>query len=127
MKRRAFLKSASGSLALAGIGLQTALAADDFRWSQANASALVGQSFWLNHPELGAVALTLTAVRTPAQQPEPRLQQFSLVFSAAAGTAIASGTYDMEHAALGAFALHLAPAGSEGNAALYRSDFTLLA
>ena len=128
MQRRAFLKSASGSLALAGLGLQTALAAGDFRWSRANATALVGQSFWLNHPHLGAVALALAAVRTPTQQvTDTRLEQFSLVFSAAPGIAIAVGTYDMEHAALGAFALHLAPAGRTGDAALYRSEFTLLA
>ncbi|MBJ7309369.1 DUF6916 family protein [Rugamonas sp. CCM 8940] len=76
MKRRELLKKIGGSsLALAGLGLAAAPsragAADadggagsaGFVWSQAAASALVGQPFWLNHPEFGAVSLTLEAVR----------------------------------------------------------------
>lgn len=129
MKRRHFLKSAGTTLALAGLGLNTTLAAaaDDFRWSHASASALVGQSFWLNHPELGAMAITLASLRVPATRtPDPRLDQFSLVFRAPAGPRIADGTYEMDHPALGRFALHLVPAGQDADGASYRSDFTLL-
>lgn len=128
MKRRQFLRSASTTLALAGLGLhKLAAAAGDFRWSRASAAALVGQSFWLNHPELGALAITLAAVRVAATKtPDPRLDQFSLLFRAPAGIEVAGGTYEMDHPALGRFLLHLAPGGHDGEGAMVRSDFTLL-
>ncbi len=129
MKRRQFLKSAGTTLALAGFGLNGtfAAAAEDFRWSRTQADALVGQSFWLNHPEFGAMAITLAAVRAPTTKtPDPRLDQFSLLFRAPADNAVADGTYDMDHPALGRFALHLTPAGRDAEGASYRSDFTLL-
>jgi len=129
MKRRQFLQSTGGALALSGISLHSTLAAaaDDFRWSRASAGALVGQSFWLNHPQFGAMTLALASVRDPAsKQADPRLEQFSLLFRAAAGNQVADGTYDLDHATIGRFQLHLTPAGSAGDSALYRSDFTLL-
>lgn len=127
MKRRIFLKSAGTTLALAGLGLPAIGTAADFRWSHASASTLVGQSFWLNHPESGAMAITLAALRMPAaRRPDPRIEQFSLLFRSASGAGVADGTYQMDHPALGRFTLHLTPAGRDGNGALYRSDFTLL-
>lgn len=129
MKRRQFLTSAGATLALAGLGLPATLAfaAEDFRWSQASAAALVGQSFWLNHPAAGAMAVTLASLRVPSgAQHDPRLEQFSLLFRAAGATALGDGTYELDHAMLGRFALHLAPAGHDEQGALYRSDFTLL-
>jgi len=127
MKRRYFLKSAGATLALSGLGLHATLAAAaGFHWSRAGAAALVGQSFWLNHPERGALALTLAAVHAPAQQPDPRLEQFSLRFRAPGSVAIADASYDMDHPAIGRFSLHLAPAGQDADGANYRADFTLL-
>lgn len=127
MKRRNLLKIAGGSLALTGFGLKTAAAGEAFRWSRAGAAALVGQSFWLNHPQFGAMAITLAGVDLRAtNKPDPRLEQFSLVFQAPQANAVLEGTYDMDHPALGRFALHLAPAGNAGDLASYRSDFTLL-
>jgi len=129
MKRRQFLKSAGTTLALASFGLNTTLAAaaEDFHWSRASADALVGQSFWLNHPEFGAMAITLAAVRVPpSRTPDPRLDQFSLLFRTPAGFAVADGIYEMDHPALGRFSLHLAPGGHDAQGAMCRSDFTLL-
>jgi len=132
MKRRIFLKSASASLAVSGLGLHATLAAADtvanaFAWSHASAEALVGQSFWLNHPALGALAITLSAVRVPARNPDPRLDQFSLVFRMPAAPAVAEGTYEMDHPAIGRFDLYLTPSGRDAEGASFRSDFTLLA
>ncbi|WP_313175098.1 DUF6916 family protein [Massilia sp.] len=130
MKRRIFLKSASATLAMGGLGLHAVLAtaadgADAFAWSRARADTLVGQSFWLNHPESGAMAVTLAAVLAPARL-DPHLDQFSLVFRAAGKPLVADGIYDMDHPAIGRFALHLTPAGVDANGASFRSDFTLL-
>lgn len=129
MKRRHFLKSAGSTLALASLGLHATLAfaTTGFRWSRAGAAGLVGQSFWLNHPLRGAMAIVLADLREPAlTQLDPRLEQFSLMFRAPAADQVADGTYELEHATLGQFALHLIPAGRDGDDALYRSDFTLL-
>jgi len=128
MKRRQFLKSAGTTLALTSFGLNTTLAAaaEDFQWSRASAEALVGQSFWLNHPEFGAMAVTLAAVRVPrTKTPDPHLDQFSLLFRTA-GPAVADGIYEMDHPALGRFSLHLTPGGHDAEGAMCRSDFTLL-
>lgn len=123
------MKSAGTTLALTGLGLHTSLAAaaEDFRWSRASAGALVGQSFWLNHPESGAMAITLAALRVPtAKTPDPRLDQFSLLFRVPPGADVADGTYDMDHPALGRFTLHLTPAGHDAEGTICRSDFNLL-
>ncbi|HAV35434.1 MAG TPA: hypothetical protein DCX52_03585 [Massilia sp.] len=123
------MKIAGGTLAAAGLGLNiaTAAASEEFGWSRANASALVGQAFWLNHPEFGALAVTLVSLQEAVlKKPDPRLDQFSLIFHAPPAPAMAEGTYDFDHPALGRFALHLTPAGGNGDHASYRSDFTLL-
>lgn len=131
MKRRKLLKIASGSLALAGIGLTTGAGAQetgsDAGWSRARADSLLGQSFWLMHPQAGALALTLASVIVPEHKtPDPRVDAFSLVFQGALQPAVADGTYDLDHPALGRFSLHMTPAGRSGGNALYRSDFSLL-
>lgn len=127
MKRRNLLKVAGTSLALSGLALRPAAASTAFRWSHAGAAALVGQSFWLNHPQFGAMAITLASVEVRAQKkPDPRMEQFSLVFTAAQARAVLEGTYDMDHAAIGRFALHMVPSAGTGNDASLRSDFTLL-
>lgn len=137
MKRRHLLQLAGGSLALAGAGLAPAnadtvqdnpeLPPDALRWRRASAEALVGQGFWLNHPEAGAVALTLHRVDVAQMKtPEPRLEQFSLVFHGPLKLALADGSYDLDHATLGRFSLHLSPAGRDGGHAVCRSDFSLM-
>lgn len=131
MKRRKLLKIASGSLALAGIGLTTGAAAQegasDAAWSRDRADSLLGQSFWLMHPQAGALALTLAKVVVPEHKtPDPRIDQFSLVFHGPLQPAIADGTYDLDHPAFGRFSLHMTPAGRSGGNQLYRADFSLL-
>ncbi|MEW7848646.1 hypothetical protein AB2N08_08095 [Massilia aurea] len=137
MKRRHLLQLAGGSLALAGAGMATAtvtdqpvpveLPPDTLRWSRARAEALVGQGFWLNHPDTGAVTITLKRVDVmKLKTPDPRLDQFSLVFHGPLNLTLTEGSFDLDHAALGRFALHLSPAGRDGGHAVCRSDFSLV-
>lgn len=102
-----------------------AASAAPFAWSSAAAEAMVGQTFWLNHPQRNALALVLGAVRvvSPAQA---GTDQFSLQF-ASTETGVAAATYDLEHPTLGHFALYLAPAAADANNTTYRADFSLLA
>lgn len=131
MKRRDILRAGASSLALAGmIGAapRAAAASDNFAWSRATALALVGQSFFLNHPALRAIGMTLAEVQTP-QHADPQLQQFSLVF-ASDGTRFEAGVYEIDHATLGRFTLFVVPlaaAGKGAGAPRYRADFSLLA
>ncbi len=159
MKRRELLKMGGSSLALAGLGLAAApsragaaeadggAGAAGFVWGQAAASALVGQPFWLNHPEFGAVGLTLEAVRgaapsaaaslaTPADAlrtappaaaaTAPRTEQFSLYFVGPRGAQAAQGSYELDHQQIGRFTLLLVPGAPRPGASVYRSDFSLL-
>ncbi len=140
MQRRGILKCAGGALALAGLHTGAAWAdegikervsdsANDnpFAWSRASTERLVGQAFWLQHPQAGVLSLTLASLDLPAKQrADPRLEQFSLVFQAPLQPAVAGDTYALDHPALGRFALFLAPAGRSGGMRLYRSDFSLL-
>lgn len=130
MKRRDILRAGASSLAFAGmIGATapraSAAASASFAWNRATALALVGQQFFLNHPELRAIGLTLAEVQTPERQ-DPQLQQFSLVFTSD-GTRFAAGTYEIDQATLGRFSLFVAPAGNATGAPRYRADFSLLA
>lgn len=137
MKRRNLLKLGGGSLAMAGLGLAAsrpaaAAAATDFVWSRAAADALVGQPFWLNHPEMGAVGLTLEAVSGPPAGTAPaaagavRCEQFSLVFVGPRGQQAGQGSYELDHERIGRFTLLLAPGTPRPGASVYRSDFNLL-
>lgn len=128
MKRRDILRAGASSLAFAGMigaAVPRASASDSFAWSRATALALVGQQFFLNHPELRAIGLTLADVQTPQHQ-DPQLQQFSLVF-ASDGARFGAGTYEIDQATLGRFSLFVAPAGNATGAPRYRADFSLLA
>jgi len=136
MKRRDILKAGSGALALSGMLVGQAQAAvtaapvaatelKAFAWSRAMASSMVGQTFWLNHPERRALALVLKGVMSPKNK-QPRLEQFSLVFdSAEAG--IAAGTYEFDNTRAGRFSMHLVPLAPTRNNKRYRADFSLLA
>lgn len=131
MKRRDILRAGASSLALAGMigaAAPRAAAADatSFAWSHAAALALVGQQFWLNHPDLRAIGLTLAEVQAPATQADPRMQQFSLVF-ASDGARFAAGTYEIDHATLGRFMLFVDVVGNTAGAPRYRADFSLMA
>lgn len=130
MKRRHLLKIAGGSLALAGFGLHAgaARASDrEFAWSRASAQGLVGQAFWLNHPQAGALQITLASLNlAETKSTDARIEQFSLVFHGPLLPALVGDTYELDHPTLGRFPLYLAPAGDTGANAVYRSDFSLL-
>ncbi|PHV09081.1 hypothetical protein CSQ96_00865 [Janthinobacterium sp. BJB412] len=132
------MKLGGGSLALAGLGLAAsrpaaASSSADFVWSRAAADALVGQPFWLNHPELGAVGLTLEAVggtpaaTAPAAAGAARSEQFTLLFVGPRGQQAGQGSYELDHERIGRFTLLLVPGAPRPGASVYRSDFNLLA
>ena len=131
MKRRDILKAGSGALALSGwmipaqAATTAAAAAPAFAWTRAKATQLVGQTFWLNHPDRRALALVLKTVFVPKRQ-QPRMDQFSLFFDSVEAN-IAPGTYEFEHPAIGHFALHVVPATPAPKNKRYRADFSLLA
>jgi hypothetical protein len=127
MKRRDLLKFGGSAVAMTAMLTPAAKAAQElpFAWSSAAAEAMVGQSFWLNHPQRNALALVLNAVR-PVTGAQAGIDQFSLQFSSSE-TGIAAATYDLEHPAIGHFALYLAPAAADAGNTFYRADFNLLA
>lgn len=130
MKRRALLKIAGGSLVLAGVAFEggpVRAAEGEFDWRRASAQGLVGQAFWLHHPQAGALALTLAALTEPAtKRIDPRIEQFTLVFHGPPQPSIAADTYALDHSMIGRFQLYLSPGGRAGASAVYRSDFSLL-
>ncbi|KQV86280.1 hypothetical protein ASD15_29875 [Massilia sp. Root351] len=145
MKRRDVLKLYAGSAVMGGVAMAATGAAaaatttaagaaaaaaipgdDGYAWSLAGASALVGQQFWLNHPALRAQPLKLARVSKPAKQPDPAMQQFSLVFEGAALLAVAEGTYELQNSRTGTFQLHLVPLGRVKGLSNFRADFNLL-
>jgi hypothetical protein len=142
MKRRDLLKLSAGSAVLGGIGMAAAAAPAGaatsaaaaampgdagYAWSLAGAEALVGQRFWLNHPSLRAQPLKLLRVTQPARQPDPAMQQFTLVFEGAALLAVTEGTYELQNGSTGVFMLHLVPLTRVKGLSNFRADFNLLA
>jgi len=127
MKRRDILKAGSGAIALSGLFTAPAKADDKpaFAWSSAVATQMVGQTFWLNHPERRALALVLTAVRLPKKQ-QARIDAFSLEFDSSEA-AIAAATYEFDHPSIGRFSMFVVPATPAARNKSYRADFNLLA
>lgn len=134
MKRRDLLKLSAGSAVIGMAAAAAPAAAADapvpgdagYVWSLAGAQALVGQRFWLNHPSLRAQPLKLLRVALPAKQPDPAMQQFSLVFEGAALLAVSEGTYELQNGSTGVFMLHLAPMPRAKGLSNFRADFNLL-
>jgi hypothetical protein len=126
--RRRLLKAGGGTLLLTGLGLGAAPAQAGFAWSRAAATLLVGQQFWLNHPELRALALKLEAVQdAPLAPAGAAARQFNLVFSVAAQPAVAAGTYELEHPATGRQLLFLQAGPRQGARATLLASFNLQA
>jgi len=81
-------------------------------------SAFLNSTFLVQAGLLGTVEVTLTQVRDTA--PDSRANRsgqecFSLLFQNGTGAALPQGTYAIEHAALGSFALFLVPGGADEN------------
>ncbi|SFG45302.1 hypothetical protein SAMN05518865_112122 [Duganella sp. CF458] len=128
--RRTLLKAGGGSL-LAGLGLRApaALASENgnsFGWSRAAAELLVGQVFWLNHPEHRALQIKLERVQASKIAPDgAQVTQFTVVFSAAAQPAILAGSYEIENEATGRQLVFLQPGVRQGALVTLRADFNL--
>jgi len=127
--RRTLLKAGGGSLLVAGLGMvpaAQAVAGGAFNWGRAGAEGMVGQLFWLNHPEYGALQIKLEAVETSNLAPQgAEAEQFTVVFSAAAQPAIKSGSYEIENEATGRQLVFLQPGARQGALVTLRADFNL--
>ena len=131
MQRREFV-IATGSL-LAATGMVSAAApapvlaaipAGLRLLNSAAFSALLNQSFNVYENRHG-VGMQLIEVRN--EKSAPGAEQFTLVFSASAGTTLASGTYDVEQDAIGLTPMYLQKAGQNPQGQLYLAHFNLLA
>jgi hypothetical protein len=131
--RRALLKAGGGSLLVAGLGIAPGAPAaaaenkgDTFTWTRAGAQRLVGQLFWLNHPEYRALQIKLEAVQTSKLAPHgAEAKQFTVIFSAAAQPAIKAGSYEIENEATGRQLVFLQPGARQGARITLRADFNL--
>lgn len=129
--RRTLLKAGGGSLLAAGLGLRApAVRATEngsgFVWSRAAAEGLVGQVFWLNHPEHRALQIKLERVQASSVAPAgAEAKQFTVLFSAAAQPAIQAGSYEIENQATGRQLVFLQPGAREGALVVLRADFNL--
>jgi hypothetical protein len=129
--RRTLLKAGGGSLLAAGLGLRAPAALADengnsFGWSRAAAERLVGQVFWLNHPEHRALQIKLERVQASTIAPDgAQVKQFTVLFSAAAQPAIRAGSYEIENEATGRQLLFLQPGARQGALVTLRADFNL--
>jgi hypothetical protein len=122
------LKAGGGSLLVAGLGLTPAARAEEsgnsFAWSRSAAQALVGQLFWLNHPQHRALQIKLEAVQAAKLAPQgAEIHQFAVVFSAAALPAITAGSYEKH--ATGRQLVFLQPGARQGARITLRADFNL--
>ncbi len=129
--RRTLLKAGGGSLLAAGLGLRAPAALAEqgdspFSWSRAAAERLVGQQFWLNHPEYRALQIRLEQVQASRIAPNgAQAHQFTVVFSAAAQPAIRAGSYEIENEATGRQLVFLQPGARQGALVTLRADFNL--
>lgn len=113
-----------GALAYAGVG-SGAMAAGALSGSPATPSAaafaaLLNQAFTVYASARG-ITVQLVKVK------ELRPGQFSVSFKGAAGEGLDSGTYEVEHAAIGNLPLYLDADKRGRSGVVYRADFNLLA
>ena len=85
---------------------------------------MLDESFTV-YDSVRGIGVQLVKVRRGASEPGTR--QFSLTFAGDKADALASGTYEVEHAATGKLLLYLDASPRGQNGVLYRADFNLLA
>ena len=124
MQRRQFIASSMGALAYAGVGTG-AMAASVVSGraavpGAATFAALLNEAFTVYASARG-ITVQLVKVK------ELRPGQFSISFKGAAQDGLDSGTYDVEHAAIGNLPLYLDADKRGRNGVVYRADFNLLA
>ena len=124
MERRNFILAAGGLIggpAVVRAASLAALPAQQPALRMAAFHKLLGQQF-IAYQGLRGTALDLLEVR-PGKAAAHH-EQFALLFAGPPG--LEAGSYEIDNAAAGRLALHLAPAGTDGRGALYRADFSLL-
>lgn len=92
---------------------------------------LVNQSFCLNVPEHGGINLKLTkandlSTRLVGKADQIPRESFSLLFNASKKVKVESGTYELEHKALGKVPLFISPCGEESDGVRYEIIFNRL-
>lgn len=130
MERRTFILATGGLFGSASAGHAAPLAAALATPAPASATALRAASFarlvnqtFNVYASLRGVAMELVAVK---QQPSAAShEQFRLTFHGA-GVTLPSGTYTVEHAAIGQVPMYLEAVGSDAQGTSYRADFNLL-
>jgi hypothetical protein len=129
MERRTFILATGSLLGAAGTGHAAplaALAAPALATAApvraASFAALVNQSFNVYASQRGVTMQLATVSQQPSAAGH---EQFRLTFSGA-GAPLPSGTYTVEHAAIGQLPMYLEAAGSDAQGARYRADFNLL-
>lgn len=133
MERRTFVLATGGLLGGSGLcgaaelsKAKTAPLAGDVAPAAAGSGAylaLVRERFTV-YPGNRGMAMTLLSVKRSFA--DARGDQFSLTFALAAGQALASGIYEVEHANIGKQSIYLQRAGGGPEGAYYRADFNLL-
>jgi hypothetical protein len=80
-------------------------------------SAYLNSTFLVRAVALGTIEVTLTQVRDTSSGVASRTGEecFSLLFQSSNSWALRQGTYGIEHAAIGSFALFLVPGGPDAN------------
>jgi len=81
-------------------------------------SAYLNSTFLVQAVGLGTIEVTLTQISDTASAgvaSQTGQECFSLLFESSNSSALPQGTYGVEHAALGSFALFLVPGGADAN------------
>ena len=138
--RKAFLKACGAALlgahveplalleaaAQPSVPSERPLAAGGFRLNDADARLFrphLNSTFGVRSGDGTRVRLVLTEI---VERPRTRnVEQFSLIFHAPAGAAVADGVHVFEHQALGGFELFIVPIGSpNGRRTVYQACFS---
>ncbi len=128
MQRRLFIVSGVGAAAYAGMGTTAALAATALGGKgtvSVNAqgfASLLNESFNIYD---GVRGITVQLVKVQKARDHAG-QQFSLSFSGRSEDALASGTYEVEHGAVGKQMMYLDAQKRGAQSVVYRADFNLL-
>ena len=103
-------------MAIAGARVHPVAFASGLSLDGADAShfqPLVGQRFSV-FPESGSMRARLRLARVLERSPSKTFSQFSLIFHAADGDALADGIHAFHHPALGSFSIFISSIGAPG-------------
>ncbi len=106
----------SGAVMAGGRGATTQLGVAAF-------ADMVNDTF-LIYDNVRGVSVQLVKVRKA--KAEPGMQQFTLTFAGSDADALAGGTYEVEHPAIGKMPMYLDVSRRGQHGMLYRADFNLL-